>query len=1186
MKLDRAPWLLGLTSLVAVLFARAPQEVATPVLAEAGGVSRSTAPAAPQGGRVRASPDDGWAPYIRLYEQFFGILAESEAANQQIRGSWGAQRIQLEVLPPATSAGKRDRHLAKRRNSDLERLARLARQAEKERYELDFLVALVPNPIYTRLAANFDLVVAGIQMGLGQSRHHYLFDRQWLPPVAEVGSESSPGAASHEAAGIMLFRGEPELPLVHGVPQGDEKKHLLAVFLVGERPMIGIQKEAFRQAVEFIGNLREAPGTGKAPPPRPSRALRRRAGCAGFRGRTNPPKPTEAPPRPPIKVLGPSSSGSAESLAIATRSLPQYTFNIVSGSATAPGLEQLFPDRVFSRTILSDEVLIPNALCSLERDLGWELEYAALLIEEGTTYADYFKHSVDPPLDRVRARILLPSGIQAIRNAWEENATERRHGEYSGTSKLSMPGARRAGPEVSLADPMTPLDRPEASSLSAHIEDVALDNLLQRVTRYGYRYIGIVTTDVKDEIFLAERVHRLAPDAIVFVFQSNLLYAHAGASAPMFGAVVVSAFPLLTRGTLPPGFWHWYPPGEPPVPTRGFASEGQHGVFLATKKLLGEAVENPSVWIAVTGNYAMAPIQRIDIEAPCLSSGSHGAAQLQTALHPAKPQPRVKVAASDHSDLAVLFFFILILGLGLLIVRKPYLPPSPAQPSPLLALAAAVLCAMASGALILEHLSRAHPRAIVVRQYVGLLEWLALGSSYVVAAFLLCVLAMASGVWSRGGVTRWSVRLVGVIAILGGCAVFLYPVQRVLVEAWSLGAPDLLYLRAVNFSNGLSPFLPLAWLAATLFVWLLLELKRKLLVQRHSIPGPEDDADESVIACQQELEKIDGLLAHIIPRDIEYWTAFSFPAAAVLVTTVIAFWNTAQPVAEPAGYGRVFLALLVFVFLLCVMSFFRFMRSWQLLRHVLGRLEHCGCQRAFMRVAKIVNWNPMRMFALYISNFRGLSHPIEAMEAHLKDPDWHHQQAPVRQLVREHLDQVGVRLNNAYRHEREGNIEDEGNERRRIANSLLGLAGVLRNVHDDEGTDELRAYLMVAYLRHVFGQLRYALMGAMLPALLLLVALDSYVFAPKHYLWIFFWTAVIVASALSLVVFIQMDRDFVLSRISGTKPGRVTFDGALLSNIFVYAILPLIALIASQIPEWGQLVGRWIEPLQRILETS
>jgi hypothetical protein len=51
--------------------------------------------------------------------------------------------------------------------------------------------------------------------------------------------------------------------------------------------------------------------------------------------------------------------------------------------------------------------------------------------------------------------------------------------------------------------------------------------------------------------------------------------------------------------------------------------------------------------------------------------------------------------------------------------------------------------------------------------------------------------------------------------------------------------------------------------------------------------------------------------------------------------------------------------------------------------------------------------------------------------------------------------------------------------------------------------------------------------------------------------------------------FIEMNRDPTLSLVTDTAPGRLDWNLDLLSKVAVYAILPLLALFASQFPQIG-----------------
>ncbi len=66
----------------------------------------------------------------------------------------------------------------------------------------------------------------------------------------------------------------------------------------------------------------------------------------------------------------------------------------------------------------------------------------------------------------------------------------------------------------------------------------------------------------------------------------------------------------------------------------------------------------------------------------------------------------------------------------------------------------------------------------------------------------------------------------------------------------------------------------------------------------------------------------------------------------------------------------------------------------------------------------------------------------------------------------------------------------------------------------------------------------------------------------------------------ALAVFIQADRDELLSRMTGTDPGRVTWDAAFLTKLLLYVGLPLLTLFVSQFPELTDSLGRWLAPIQ------
>jgi hypothetical protein len=76
--------------------------------------------------------------------------------------------------------------------------------------------------------------------------------------------------------------------------------------------------------------------------------------------------------------------------------------------------------------------------------------------------------------------------------------------------------------------------------------------------------------------------------------------------------------------------------------------------------------------------------------------------------------------------------------------------------------------------------------------------------------------------------------------------------------------------------------------------------------------------------------------------------------------------------------------------------------------------------------------------------------------------------------------------------------------------------------------------------------------------------------------------ALAAAVGLTLLVFLQMDRNDTLSRIGDTTPGKVNLDIPFFSKLFTYVGIPAIGLIATQFPSVGQLLGRLADQVLRV----
>lgn len=52
-----------------------------------------------------------------------------------------------------------------------------------------------------------------------------------------------------------------------------------------------------------------------------------------------------------------------------------------------------------------------------------------------------------------------------------------------------------------------------------------------------------------------------------------------------------------------------------------------------------------------------------------------------------------------------------------------------------------------------------------------------------------------------------------------------------------------------------------------------------------------------------------------------------------------------------------------------------------------------------------------------------------------------------------------------------------------------------------------------------------------------------------------------------MFVFVEMNRDAVLSHLNGTNPGKLNWDRDFISRIVVYGVLPISALLGAQFPQ-------------------
>jgi hypothetical protein len=166
--------------------------------------------------------------------------------------------------------------------------------------------------------------------------------------------------------------------------------------------------------------------------------------------------------------------------------------------------------------------------------------------------------------------------------------------------------------------------------------------ILSTISREHYKYVGIIATDIRDTMFLAQEVREHSPDTVLFTFGADLLFLHPEINQTLRGMLIVASYPLTNSNQL----WSVSTHGETErqfVPAHRFETtrlqfpdDGSEGVYNAALVLLGDAdallghakglmefsppfignasaPTSPPVWITVVGRDRLWPITAYDV---------------------------------------------------------------------------------------------------------------------------------------------------------------------------------------------------------------------------------------------------------------------------------------------------------------------------------------------------------------------------------------------------------------------------------------------------------------------------------------------------------------------------------------------------------------------------------------------
>ena len=418
------------------------------------------------------------------------------------------------------------------------------------------LVATIPDPVEGFAGKDFDVLIEAVRAAMAGAG--YLLIKKSLPwPTPETRRRSADAPLAQgdtrlrytSVPGALFFR----RPVENG---GGHQRCL--VLLVGETRTSGLHRRAMRTALWIAAR--------------------------------------HSPERE-LTILGPGYSGTRDSL---RQALDDWTdersssgpchlaFRVVSGTASDPNNEQVLRKYHYRTYAVDTDQLTRKMLEHLAR-LGIDSSDIALL-RESTVYGAGSSSQAGTP--RGPLNLSYPVHIAEIRAGYQR----LRAGEASSREKAESPELL----PIELTEAAAGSDAiPQYGVGTLTMQDMVLRRTLESLRRSNRKAVGIISSNIEDTLFLAGEIHRVAPEVLLFTLEGWNLLAHPDSAEACRGMMVASSHSLFWRAERPESLLH-------------FASDSQHGLFLAVKGVLENKrpPENrdKAVWLTIVGRGALYPV--------------------------------------------------------------------------------------------------------------------------------------------------------------------------------------------------------------------------------------------------------------------------------------------------------------------------------------------------------------------------------------------------------------------------------------------------------------------------------------------------------------------------------------------------------------------------------------------------
>ncbi len=471
----------------------------------------------------------------------------------------------------------------------------------------EIILAIAPDPVHTHGALLFDRLIDAVEDALQDSGWDY--QGSWMPwnvggpkfdsdtiedketnRLFETGREQYPG--------VILFRpSDTHLP---------KQQHPLILLVAADSPTTGVVKSQFREALQIFLKLSSN---------------------------------TEQ-----LRILGPDYTGSGPSLYALLRDAKQEdgkpllgmrSVSIVSGSVSDWYCEHFVPGIHPTTPHLDDCGKSLNKFMSFGVDSGWEMQQIwsflerrmkanqiAELSEDESGFGELLSSNSDKTGQI--SHLKFPREISHLRSAYQKNAIWG-FGGSSGASSVSL---NLDFNEPEEADDSVPSFAQQQLPVS---QEASMGQVASIIEEKQIKAVVVSASDVLDELFVAQFLSRRAPNVMIVLRGTDVLFLRSGEGSVYRNMYAVSPWPLVPSNSV------WTMSQSNALSSRSFPSGDAEGVYTATRYLVGERTDllqdyrspldakdstrrgliakvedRPPLWFSMIGNGAFWPVALLD----------------------------------------------------------------------------------------------------------------------------------------------------------------------------------------------------------------------------------------------------------------------------------------------------------------------------------------------------------------------------------------------------------------------------------------------------------------------------------------------------------------------------------------------------------------------------------------------